>query len=285
MMEILLERSGQEITIAEGFLREATKTKCALINMQSKKDFDNFTPIQKFYDDQNIFITGCPGIGRKSCFHVIYDKTKVYVREKILIIVPTFQLFFTLRKKQLTFQNRIVAIRGVRSLPNLGISMIDKVTLKHEVSIIFNVAATVRFTEKMKSVTAINVGSLNGWNKFVLKIPKLKVPTLSSVYVLMTIKIENVYGPVGITTNVLMGLMRTHHCDESIKVNLVPGELTINGIIISAWDMATNQRSRKNFPIYNYVSDDNPITYGKLVETILKYGELISSEAGATALK
>ncbi|KAL2735637.1 fatty acyl-CoA reductase wat-like isoform X1, partial [Vespula squamosa] len=36
--------------------------------------------------------------------------------------------------------------------------------------------------------------------------------------------------------------------------------------------------SKKEFPIYNYVSNDNLITLGEFIEMILKYGELIPSE-------
>lgn len=46
--------------------------------------------------------------------------------------------------------------------------------------------------------------------------------------------IDNTYGLIGIIAGILIGLMRTHHCDGSLKANLVPAELTINGLITSA---------------------------------------------------
>lgn len=54
--------------------------------------------------------------------------------------------------------------------------------------------------------------------------------------------IDKEYGPVGITASVLMGLMWIYHCDESIKMNLITGDLTTNGIIVSAWHIANNWR-------------------------------------------
>ncbi|XP_043685237.1 fatty acyl-CoA reductase wat-like isoform X2 [Vespula pensylvanica] len=66
--------------------------------------------------------------------------------------------------------------------------------------------------------------------------------------------IDNLYGPVGITTSVLMGLMRIYYCDGSVKANLVPADLTVNGLIVSAWDIANNRR---------------------FIEMMLKYGKLI----------
>ncbi|XP_046837366.1 fatty acyl-CoA reductase wat-like [Vespa crabro] len=67
--------------------------------------------------------------------------------------------------------------------------------------------------------------------------------------------IDNMNGPVGIIAGILMGLMRTHYCDGSLKINLVPEDLTINGLIASAWDIANNHRD--DIPIYNYISEDN----------------------------
>lgn len=42
-------------------------------------------------------------------------------------------------------------------MPGLGLSSSDRTTLTREVSIVFHVAATVRFDEKIKLAVAINV--------------------------------------------------------------------------------------------------------------------------------
>lgn len=98
---------------------------------------------------------------------------------KFFISVLSFffftQLFSTLKEKEPTFRNRIISIEGDCSLPNLGISIIDSSKLVKEVSIIFHVAATVRFNEGMKSATAINVRSLKDLINLSKNMPKLKV--------------------------------------------------------------------------------------------------------------
>lgn len=103
------------------------------------------------------------------------------------ISMHVFQLFSTLREKEPTFHNRIVTIEGDCSLLNLGISMTDKTTLIQNVSIVFHVAATVRFNEKIKSATAINVRSLKDAINLSKEMPKLKVRILSFTYVFICV--------------------------------------------------------------------------------------------------
>lgn len=98
-----------------------------------------------------------------------------------------FQLFSILKKEQPQFEKRIVAIEGDCSLPNLGISINDRATLIREVSIVFHVAATVKFNEKMKLAADINVRSLKDAIYLSKKMPKLKVRILSYVWVSVTL--------------------------------------------------------------------------------------------------
>ncbi|KAL2741577.1 LOW QUALITY PROTEIN: fatty acyl-CoA reductase wat-like isoform X2 [Vespula squamosa] len=101
----------------------------------------------------------------------------------------------------------------------------------------------------------------------------------------------NRHGLTGIAANVLIGLMRTHHGDSSVKLDFVLGDTTASGIIASVWDIANNPRNDLLEIIFsrlnqikilekiklNYVSNDNPITLGEFIEMILKYGKLIPS--------
>ncbi|XP_047370033.1 fatty acyl-CoA reductase wat-like [Vespa velutina] len=217
--------------------------------------------------------------------------------------------------------------------------MVDRATLIREVSIIFHVAATVKFNEKIKLATEINVGSVKDIINLSKEMSKLKsvvhvstaysncfqIPleekfydppidpdklinlvdcineklldditpqymvhliTLTQLFdcrllgkwpntyvytktvaenfikkhaesvpigifrpgiVISTYRepiqgwVDNVYGPTGITINVFVGLMRIHHCDRSINVDMVPGDLTANGIIASAWEIGNNR--------------------------------------------
>ena len=62
------------------------------------------------------------------------------------------------------FRNKVVAIEGDCTLPDLGISSKDREFLSKEVSIVFHMAATIRFDEKLKQAIAINV---NGTKKII----------------------------------------------------------------------------------------------------------------------
>nr|XP_050855596.1 uncharacterized protein LOC127066212 [Vespula vulgaris] len=375
MVEVLLEAGGQEVAVAESGSRAGTPTEYAPTDMQSSvENVEKLTVIQEFYDGQSIFVTGgtgflgklliekllrgCPGI---SCIYVLIRSKKgkdVLQRTEEMIEDPVFS---TLREEQPKFRHRIVAIEGDCILPDLGISMTDRATLMREVSIVFHVAATVRFNEKIKSATAINVRSLKDAINLFKEMPKLRSfvhvstafanclhnpieerfydPPIDSdklidlmdcmdeklldditpqllgtwpntyVYtksvaenvvkkqagsipigifrpgvVISTYQepipgwIDNMYGPIGIAAGAGMGLIRSHHCDGSIKANLVPGDLTINALIASAWDVANNRRSNEDTPIYNYVSKDNPITYDELKDMSAKYGLLVPTK-------
>ncbi|KAI4483559.1 hypothetical protein M0804_007819 [Polistes exclamans] len=85
---------------------------------------------------------------------------------------------------------------------------------------------------------------------------------------------DNFNGPTGIYATALIGVLRTFHCDESKESCLVPGDLTTNALIVSAWDIAKNLRSKDDIPIYNYVCYENPITYKEMVDMTFKYGLL-----------
>ncbi|RZC32856.1 NAD binding 4 and/or 3Beta HSD domain containing protein, partial [Asbolus verrucosus] len=55
------------------------------------------------------------------------------------------------------FQHKISIIKGEISLPDLGISADDKVKILEKVNVIYNIAATVRFDEKITTATKINI--------------------------------------------------------------------------------------------------------------------------------
>jgi len=85
------------------------------------------------------------------------------------------QVFSKLRDEQPKFRHQIVAIAGDCSQLNLGISAQDRATLIREVSIVFHVAATVRFDEKLKLAVPINVRSTRDVVNLCKEITNLKV--------------------------------------------------------------------------------------------------------------
>ncbi|XP_012265217.2 fatty acyl-CoA reductase wat-like [Athalia rosae] len=128
------------------------------------------TPIQEFYAHQKVFITGGTGfLGKvliekllRSCpdistiYLLIRSKKGKDVHNRLEAIFddPIFEL---LKKEQPKYRHKIIVVSGDCSLPNLGLSSDDKDLLIRETSIVFHVAATVRFDEKIKYAVAINV--------------------------------------------------------------------------------------------------------------------------------
>lgn len=66
-------------------------------------------------------------------------------------------MFNRLKREKPKFRSKIVGISGDCILPGLGISPTDRDLLRREVNIVFHVAATVRFDEKLKIALGINV--------------------------------------------------------------------------------------------------------------------------------
>lgn len=50
--------------------------------------------------------------------------------------------------------------------------------------------------------------------------------------------IDNMYGPTGVAAGAGTGLLRSLHCNGSYTANVVPGDMTVNALIASAWDVA-----------------------------------------------
>ncbi|XP_071557368.1 fatty acyl-CoA reductase wat isoform X1 [Temnothorax nylanderi] len=369
MVEVLLDRvDGQEVTIVESDCIPESPTE----NLPNEK----LSPIQKFYYGQSIFITGgtgfmgklliekllrtCPGV--TSIYLLVRPKKGKDVHQRTEEIFDD-PVFAKLRHEQPKFRHQIVAIAGDCSEPNLGISSQDRATLIREVSIVFHVAATVRFDEKLKLAVPINVRStrdvvnickeitnlksfihvstayancpqsvieekfydppmdsdklialmecledklaeditpqlLGKWpntytftkavaENVIRKAGDLPIGIFRPAIVISTYQeptrgwIDNLYGPTGVAAGAGTGLLRSIHCDGSVHANVVPADLTVNALIACAWDVANDQRSnnksRSEVPIYNYVSTDNPITYDDLKEMSSKYGIEIPS--------
>lgn len=62
-----------------------------------------------------------------------------------------------LKQEKPKFRHKIVGIPGDCVLPGLGIDPSTRKTLTENVNIVFHVAATVRFDEKLKLALSINV--------------------------------------------------------------------------------------------------------------------------------
>jgi fatty acyl-CoA reductase len=91
------------------------------------------------------------------------------------MILICVQLFVKLKDEQPKFRHQIVAVAGDCSQPNLGMSSQDRAAIIREVSIVFHVAATVRFDEKLKLAVPINVRSTRDILNLCKEITNIKV--------------------------------------------------------------------------------------------------------------
>lgn len=48
--------------------------------------------------------------------------------------------------------------------------------------------------------------------------------------------IDNLYGPTGIVTGVMTGIIKSLPCDLNAVTDLVPADLTVNALIAASWD-------------------------------------------------
>nr|CAD7575326.1 unnamed protein product [Timema californicum] len=128
------------------------------------------TDIQEFYRDCNVLITGGTGfVGKlliekllrscpatKNIFTIIRPKkgkSPEERKEKLLKCV----IFDSLKATSPNFHEKLVMVSGDISLPNLGISTLDYEMLSQQVNIIFHLAATVKFDEKINIAVPINI--------------------------------------------------------------------------------------------------------------------------------
>lgn len=108
---------------------------------------DELTPIQSFYNDATIFITGttgflgqllleklirsCPGIS--TIYILVRNKKGKDVQTRVDEMLEN-TVFERLKNENPKFRHKIVAIAGDCSLPDLGLSSDDKRKLIDEVS-------------------------------------------------------------------------------------------------------------------------------------------------------
>ncbi|XP_021923841.1 fatty acyl-CoA reductase wat-like isoform X2 [Zootermopsis nevadensis] len=131
---------------------------------------DRGTTVQEFYRGANVLITGGTGFMGKvlvekllrSCPHL--SSIYLLVRSKKgkdvgLRMQEIFEdpLFEKLREVQPGFREKILPVEGDCSKPGLDLSPCDRQRIVDNVHIVFHMAATVRFDEKLQIATAINV--------------------------------------------------------------------------------------------------------------------------------
>nr|CAD7460311.1 unnamed protein product [Timema tahoe] len=127
------------------------------------------TPIQEFYRDCSVLITGgtgfmgktliekllrsCPSL--KQVYIIIRSKKGKDVDTRVEEIFEDI-LFSRLKEEVPKFRHRVVALSGDCALPGLGLSETDRLKLVDQVNIVFHGAATVRFDERIDVAIGIN---------------------------------------------------------------------------------------------------------------------------------
>lgn len=83
-----------------------------------------------------------------------------------------------MKRKNPLFRQKVHVISGDATLPDLGISNEDKERLIAEVDCVMHFAATVRFDEKMRLATYINVRAVRDLLRLAKQMKKLRVRIL-----------------------------------------------------------------------------------------------------------
>ena len=144
--------------LIEKLLRSCPDISSVYVIIRSKRGQDVYKRIENLFDD--------PVSNRVPQYKIIEPNlTKIF----------KLQIFEQLKKEMPKFRHKITAISGDCSLPGLGISATDREIILREISIVFNVAATVRFDEKIKQACAINVNGIKEIMELCRNMDKLKV--------------------------------------------------------------------------------------------------------------
>ncbi|XP_034242356.1 fatty acyl-CoA reductase 1-like [Thrips palmi] len=147
------------------------------------------TRVPDFFVGRTLLLTGATGfLGRLVLEQVLRtcpDVEKVYVvmrpkrglavQERLRVAISD-PLFDRLRKeKPGVLERKVHALAGEIAEPRLGLSEEDAALVCREVSVFFNVAASVRFTEPIKKAVLTNVASAKEAVELAKAMPNLKV--------------------------------------------------------------------------------------------------------------
>lgn len=153
-----------------------------------EQNFDPSKPsIRDFFAGRDIFITGGTGFMGKvliekllrSCselnniFILIREKKQKTIDERVKEI-QQLPLFEKLRKEAPDVLDKMVPVHGDVSLLGLGLSESD-VDRMHNVSVIFHVAASVRFDDPLKTAILLNTRGTRELVRFSEKLTNLRV--------------------------------------------------------------------------------------------------------------
>ncbi|XP_044763431.1 fatty acyl-CoA reductase wat-like [Coccinella septempunctata] len=194
--------------------------------------------ISSIFKDATIFLTGATGFLGKLFLEKLLRSSpqlkKVYILvrpkkgkdiEKRLEEMFEGPVMVPLKLSNPNFRNQIAIINGDCSLPDLGMDEADKKKMIEETNFIIHCAATVRFDEKIKTASHINVRAVRDLIEMAKQMKDLKaflhVSTAFSHCVRRDID-EEFYNP-GMDPHKLLDLVEA--LDEDRLTNITPGLL------------------------------------------------------------
>ncbi|XP_015435416.1 PREDICTED: putative fatty acyl-CoA reductase CG5065 [Dufourea novaeangliae] len=128
-----------------------------------KRSKEERSSIAAFYAGRSVFVTGCTGfLGKvliekllRSCpeireiFLLMRPKHGLSIDDRLRKIIG-LPLFEKLREERPSSFEKLIPVRGDTSVEGLGLPMIERRVIMDRVSVIFHVAANVRFDEDLK---------------------------------------------------------------------------------------------------------------------------------------
>ncbi|XKL65009.1 hypothetical protein PGB90_005095 [Kerria lacca] len=146
------------------------------------------TPVQEFFRDTNIFVTGVTGfVGivlleklLRTCPHInhiyvfVRSKRKVSSQERFNEIFNN-KFFNRLKHEVPNFYEKLSLIDGCLNEPGLNLSNENRQTIINKVNIIYHCAATVRFDENLRNAITINALGTREIIRLAREIKNLKV--------------------------------------------------------------------------------------------------------------
>ncbi|XP_043266220.1 fatty acyl-CoA reductase wat-like [Colletes gigas] len=144
--------------------------------------------VNSFYAGQSVLITGGTGFLGKlliekllrtcteiKCIYALSRPKKGENAQRRFERIFEGAVFDRLEKEVPKYQQKVRVISGDCMLPGLGLSASDADLLTREVSVVFHVAATVRFDEELRKAIAVNVGGTKELMELCKRMPNLRV--------------------------------------------------------------------------------------------------------------